>query len=168
MKIEYVIIAGVLLLFFLLFVIFIVTSRKKVNKAEKKILFVLDNIEDRLNDKEKIIIKTKDLIKDENYLKNFQDEDFERDSIHELYELLDDFMNKFDTLILDDEKLLSNKKVVKIRDLIVDNEIKLRGAVNYYNDMIDNYLKLKNTFPISIVKVFSGFKKYKKIDIKKD
>ena len=168
MKIEYVVIAGVLIFFILLFVIFIVVSRKKVSKAHKKILFALSNIENRLDDKEKIIIKTKDLVKDEKYLKNFQDEDFERDNIHELYEFLDEFMNKFNALIIDDEELLNDKKIVKINEVMVDNEIKLDAAINYYNDLIDSYLELKSTFPINIVKIFSGFQKYKKIDIKKD
>ena len=151
--IKYIIIGISVFIVLLIIIIVVVNGKKKEKWQNKKVEIAKKNINLYLEEKEELIKKTKNYIKNKSYQEQFIDEDFKCNDEFEKYEMLGNYEEKFNAEIFENGELEQDKDIIKLKKDIRDNNSNLKGAILYYNDSIDKYEKNK---------------KYKKFELKKD
>lgn len=138
----------------------------KLNKANDKLKETLLKKYDLLLQQIKLF-KGKRKIKEDDY-KDFIDLDKDDISIFKLDVEINNYTNKLQDVLQNNEKLIKDTKIKKNINDIEKTDITISGLKKYYNNTVDNYNKYLNKFPSKIVaKIYKYKEKEKYIEFDK-
>lgn len=167
MKIEILIIGAVIVLILLLVLYSVIISRKKLKRSLIKIDIADEDIDVYLDKKYELFHKSKNFIEDKEYLNDFNENNFNELDHFEKNDLLDEYNNILQDKIYEDDDLLKNKDLSLLVDEVRSNNNNLNASIKYYNNSVEEYLKISKTFPTKLVRLFCGIKKYNLYKIQK-
>lgn len=163
-KLLIIISAVIILLTFI--IISVVSTKKKMKREQIKIDDALDSFNTYLDKKKKHLLKSKDIIGTNEYKEEFKELDLDNIDNLSLYYKLNDLEEKFyDSL--NNDKVKKEKEAINLKKKIRNVNSNIIASIKFYNDSLDKYYKIKKRFPSNIVKIFCGFKKYEKIELKR-
>jgi hypothetical protein len=138
----------------------------KLNKANDKLKETLLKKYDLLLQQIKLF-KGKRKIKEDDY-KDFIDLDKDDISIFKLDVEINNYTNKLQDVLQNNEKLIKDTKIKKNINDIEKTDITISGLKKYYNNTVDNYNKYLHKFPSKIVaKIYKYKEKEKYIEFDK-
>lgn len=161
-------IIGVFLLFFLILVLILFTSKKKMKREMIKITEADNSIDLYLETKKKLLKKSKDLLKDADYLENFEkslSQELDHIKKHQLFK---EYFQQLKERLEDDEEEIENEQELRktFQDL-KDNDSNLYGSIKFFNQSVENYWNISKKFPTNLVRLFCGFQKFEVYEIEK-
>lgn len=159
------ILAFVLLIFFIL-LFFIFMSKNKIKKISIKITEADNNIDLYLEKKEKLLKRSKELVKKDNYLADFSEFAAQELNHIEKHDMLKEYYQQF----IEQFEEIEEKEEPQLRGLfqeLKDNDSNLYGSIKFYNKSVQDYYHLAQTFPTKMVRLFCGFQKFELYEIEK-
>ena len=145
-----------------LFAIVYIISNNRFQLAVIKIEKAEEDIDMYLEEKKKLLDRTRPIIKKELKLKEFMedlDNSFEEYNSFEIHNILKNSYNELFKILDENEKLLKSKNLVSILENLKNNEENIVGAIKFYNDTVVEYNQLVVSFPSMVIALFRRYKK---------
>ena len=147
--------------------------KKKITFYQGRFDKTNDQLKDNLLKKYDLLVKQINIFKKKKKLKIEEYEEFinitKKDiDINELDKIINEYENKLNIILQDNNKLIKDTKIKKNINDIEKTDITISGLKKYYNNTVDNYNKYLHKFPSKIVaKIYKYKEKEKYIEFDK-